>query len=299
MSNEKLFYIGKFGETVPTENNEEMVKEAEMFSTGVHRGVEYTEEDLQELADNFSSGDEIPVQLDHSESARDTVGYLQEVSVKDGKLNGKLKIIDQYAKERIDLGLMKKLSVSFYLKYTEEGFNPHKLREVSLVAFPQVKGAQLFSENGYVSNYEDIKPQGGTDMSEQFDLKKFKEEQKALIEAEVHADFAALQAKADKADEFEKAVKLAEVNSKVEKFQADNKVIPAQVEALKSLLNSFSEEQVTLFDAFMAEQGKVDFQEQGEFEGENGEENKDERTQEQKDFDAFYEKHSAKFGKTL
>jgi hypothetical protein len=287
----KLFYIGKFGETVPSET--EMIKEAEMFSTGVHRGQEYTEEDLKTLVENFSEADQVPIQLDHSESARDTVGFLKEVFSKGGKLMGKVHIIDEYAKERIDKGLMNKLSVSFYLKHTEEGFRPHKLREVSLVAFPQVKGARLFSENGYVSDYEE----GGENMS-QFDLEKFKEEQRKAIELEVHAEFDALKAKADKFEETQKALKLAEVNTKVEKFQADNKVVPAQAEALVKLLASFSEEQSTLFDAFMAENKVADFSEQGEVEGAGGEE-KDTRTQEQKDFDSFYEEYTQKFGKSL
>jgi hypothetical protein len=287
----KLFYIGKFGETVPSET--EMIKEAEMFSTGVHRGQEYTEEDLKTLVENFSEADQVPIQLDHSESARDTVGFLKEVFSKGGKLMGKVHIIDEYAKERIDKGLMNKLSVSFYLKHTEEGFRPHKLREVSLVAFPQVKGARLFSENGYVSDYEE----GGENMS-QFDLEKFKEEQRKQIELEVHAEFDALKAKADKFEATQKALKLAEVNTKVEKFQADNKVVPAQAEALVKLLASFSEEQSTLFDAFMAENKVADFSEQGEVEGAGGEE-KDTRTQEQKDFDSFYEEYTQKFGKSL
>jgi hypothetical protein len=300
VSKEKLYYLGKFGETL-SETETEMIKDAEMFSTGVHRGVEFTEDDLQELVDNFNAEDEIPVQLDHSESARDTVGYLQEVSLKDGKLNGKLKIVDEWAQGRVKQGLMKKLSVAFYLKYTENGFKPHKLREVSLVAFPQVKGAQLFSENGYVSNYEEPKQKEVKEMNltpEQ--IAAFKEELRKEVETEVHDDFSELKGKADQLDQLQMKFKEKEVEGKIEKFSADSKIVPAQKEALQKLMVSFSDEQAALFETFMASSAKADFSEQGEFQEEDGEQGeKDSRTPEQIEFDKFYEEHTKQFGAGL
>lgn len=288
----KLFYIGKFGETISDSEATEMIKEAEMFSIGKHRGVEYTEEDLQELAKNFNIDDEIPVQLDHSESARDTVGYLQEASVKDGKLMGKVKIVDEYAQERISKGLMKKLSVSFYLKHSKSGIKPHKIREVSLVAFPQVKGAKLFSENGYVSEYEE---KGGNEEMT-FDLEKFKEDQRKLIEDQIQTQFSEMQTQLE-------ALKLTnakhaevQIASKVAKFQEENKVIPAQADSLTKLLASFNEEQAGLFEEFMSNAQKVDFSENGEYEDQD---EKDTRSQEQKDFDKFYEEYEQKHGASL
>lgn len=138
-------YIGNFNETV--KENGKYYKVGVMFSTGTHRGVEYTREDIQQLAREFDREDFVPVQLDHSESVRDTVGYIREAYAEGDNLMGKLEIIDEEAQKRIDKGLMKKLSVSFYLKQIADKFQPYKIREVSLVAFPQVKGAQLFSEN--------------------------------------------------------------------------------------------------------------------------------------------------------
>ncbi|MGE7648013.1 hypothetical protein ACQKM1_09435 [Peribacillus frigoritolerans] len=141
------------------EMDEELIKDAELFSTGTHRGVTYTEEDLKRLTDSFDAKEGVPVQLDHSNSARDTVGFLQEVSVKGGKLLGRLKILDEDARKRVKSGLFKKLSVSFYL----EGGKPSKIREVSLVAFPQVKSARLFAEDGNsILNYND---NGGSKMN--------------------------------------------------------------------------------------------------------------------------------------
>ncbi|PFI48322.1 hypothetical protein COI73_12470 [Bacillus cereus] len=122
---------------------EDLFKEAELFSTGIHRGRNYTIKDLKRLADSFNAEEKTPLQLDHSSSVRDTVGFLESVSVIGNKLMGKVRIIDDMAKEKITKKLMKKISISFY---TDKQGNPDKIREVSLVTFPQVKSAQLFSE---------------------------------------------------------------------------------------------------------------------------------------------------------
>ncbi|WP_231503919.1 hypothetical protein [Bacillus sp. UNC437CL72CviS29] len=56
---------------------------------------------------------------------------------------GKLRIVEDSIKQRVQKGLAKKVSISFY---TDEKDNPSRIREVSLVAFPQVKTARLFGE---------------------------------------------------------------------------------------------------------------------------------------------------------
>jgi hypothetical protein len=303
---EKIIYLGQFGEKV--EADDKYIKEAEMFSTGIHRGVEYTEEDLNGLIENFSAEDDIPVQLDHSESARDTVGYIREAFAKGGKLMGKLEILDEAIQKRIDKGLMKKLSVSFYLKHTEEGFKPHKLREVSLVAFPQVKGARLFSENGYVSDYEE---KGGNEEMA-IDKVKFGEEELTIeqlfekakseaykqAESEVHEKYSELEAKLEKLEGVEQKFNENQVSQKVAKFQEENKVVPAQAEALEKLMASFSEEQAGLFEEFMKNNKSVDFSEQGEVEQDEHEDDK-EGDNGQDEFDKFYEQHVNKYGASL
>lgn len=293
---EKLFYIGNFGEKVESKDDK-YLKEAEMFSTGVHRGVEYTEEDINQLVETFSAEDDIPVQIDHSESALHTVGYIREAFAKGGKLMGKLEILDKAIQERIDMGLMKKLSVSFYLKHTEEGFKPYKLREVSLVAFPQVKEARLFSENGYVSDYEEQNKGGKNEM--EFNLKEFKEQIKAELEQEIHEQYSEMEKELESLRAEKVNFTEAQVKAKVEKFQEDNKVVPAQAEALEKLLGSFSEEQAQLFEEFMKNNKTVDLSETAEFEEQDGEQSKDERSEEQKEFDAFYEEHVKKYGSSL
>ncbi|EEM06213.1 hypothetical protein ABES33_09830 [Bacillus pseudomycoides] len=139
----ELNLIESFSEGI--KQGEDLVKDAELFSVGTHRGQKYEVVDLQRLANNFNAEEQIPIQLDHSESIKDTVGFLEEVKVQGDKLIGKLRVIDEFTKERISKKLMKKLSISFY---TNNEGKPEKLREVSLVAFPQVKTAQLFHENG-------------------------------------------------------------------------------------------------------------------------------------------------------
>lgn len=295
-----LFYIGSFSEEFSEEDGV-LYKNAEMFSVGTHRGVTYTEEDLTGLAENFSVADKVPIQLDHSNSVKDTVGFLESASVKGGKLLGKLKFIDEDIQKKVKLGLMEKLSISFYLKETEDGVKPEKLREVSLVAFPQVKSARLFSENGYISDYEE---KGGspnmTDNKQTVDLSELKAQLKAELETEIHEQYSELQKQVETLQGTDVKFKEATVTSKIEKFSADNKIVPAQNDALRKLLTSFSEEQAQAFEEFMSNTQVVNFDEQGEFEGENGDEDKkDTRTKEEKDFDSFYETHTQKYGKSL
>lgn len=285
-----LFYEGKLTKSFSEGGEgEDLIKEAELFSTGIHRGTEYNVEDLNTLANNFDVTEEIPIQLDHSNSVRDTVGYLEEVSVEGDKLLGKVRIIDDSAKERIEKGLAKKLSISFYIQYNEEDdtIRPHKLREVSLVAFPQVKSARLFSENGYSSEIDEnkgVEPMPGQNNQQPQNFAQLQEQYKQLEE-----QMKQLQAQNQSFSE-------GKIDSKIEKFQEESKIVPAQAASLKNLLSSFSEEQTQMFDEFMKNATQIDFQEQGEVAGEG---DPDKRTQEQKELDKFYEEHETKFGSSL
>lgn len=261
MSNIKnLRYQGKFTEfSEAISEGEDLIKEAIMFSTGTHRGKEYTEEHLSTLANNFAVEDAIPIQLDHSESARDTVGFLEEATVKDGKLLGKVRIIEEWAKSRITQKLLNKLSVSFY---TDKEGNPTRLREVSLVAFPQVKGAKLFSENGFTSEAEESQVQTEEVQPMPEETNKFTELEEAYA-----AKFSEFEKKMEAQEA--KLQKFAEekVATKVEKFQESNKVIPAQKESLTKLLASFNEEQDEWFEDFMSNAKVAEFEEVAEVEG--------------------------------
>lgn len=272
MSNIKnLRYQGKFTEfSEAISEGEDLIKEAIMFSTGTHRGKEYTEEHLNTLANNFAVEDAIPIQLDHSESARDTVGFLEEATVKDGKLLGKVRIIEEWAKSRITQKLLNKLSVSFY---TDKEGNPTRLREVSLVAFPQLKGAKLFSENGFTSESDElVQTEEVQPMPEDNQLpQNFTELENAYkqLAEKMEAQESRLQKFAEE-----------KVAVKVEKFQESNKVVPAQKESLTKLLASFSEEQTEMFEEFMTNMKPVEFGEVAEVE----QSTKPEETPEHQDF---------------
>lgn len=285
MPQEKLIFISEFSETDSEDQAEDgvMLKEAELFTSGVHRGMEFTENDINTLAENFSADEGIPIQLDHSESAKDTVGYLKEVATKDGKLLGKLAIIDEYAQSRIKKGLMKKLSISFYSTQTENGLRPAKLREVSLVAFPQVRSAQLFSETEYFP--QDGNKEGEIQMAD-------KNEQALSVEQfnELKEQYDVMKSQLEKFSQ-------EALDNKVMKFQEEQKVVPAQKEALSKLLSSFSSEQFDLFNEFMENASKVDFSEKGEVSDPEKPEKKD--GNEEDDFEKFMEEYEKEHGTSL
>jgi hypothetical protein len=131
-----------------------------------------------------------------------------------------------------------------------------------------------------------------------FDIEKFKEEQKKLIEDQIKVQYSELQDEVKRLQEQNQKFAEGNIHSQVAKFQEDNKVIPAQADSLTKLLASFSDEQAGLFEEFMSNAQKVDFEEKGEHEDHN-EDKTDKRTQEQKDFDAFYEEHAKKYGTSL
>jgi hypothetical protein len=131
------------------------------------------------LVNSFNPEDNVPLQLDHSESVRDTVGFLSEVSVEGDKLMGVIRVVDDATKGRVGKKLARKLSISFY---TDKEGNPTKLREVSLVAFPQVKTATLFSEQPRL----DDRKQALYEKAKEFQLQmKFRELQMKMKATEI------------------------------------------------------------------------------------------------------------------
>lgn len=290
MAEKELFYLGSFSDVVLKEEGTDMyIKEAELFSVGTHRGIDYTLEDLQELVNNFDPADDVPLQYDHSTSAKDTAGFLRSVSIVDNKLMGTVEVLDDATKNRINSKLNRKLSISFMLKKTPSGMKPHKLREVSLVAFPQVKSARLFSEDNFVSTYEP------KEFSQEEEKTMNIEEMKAQLKVELEQQYA------DQTIELAKLRKTAEdftemqVVNKVENFAAEKKIVPAQKDALKELLASFDEDQMAKFEEFMKSQKALDLDENGELDEEFGEQKKDKKTED----DLYYEAQAKRFSSKL
>jgi len=224
------------------------LKDALLFETGKHRGKEFTIEDLQILAQSFNPDNPVPVQLDHSSSTKDTVGFVKKVWIQGKQLLGQLEIVDEKMQQRIDKGLSKKLSIGFYVDGKTR--KPSSLREVSIVAFPQVKTATIFKE-------EDG---GEPEMNEQEKM-ELREEIASAVRAEYQ----------EKLEEYAKMeVQLAEMKerelqAKAEQFvsQYSEKVLPAQAEILTKLVVGLSEEQVELLEEFLKIEDKIDLSELG------------------------------------
>lgn len=254
-------------------------REAELFRVGKVRGQDYTEEDLQHLVDNFDDKELIPIQYDHSESARDTVGYLKAVNLSEGVLSGLVQIIDDGAIQRIEKGLNKKLSISFYTKRQGAKFVPQKIREVSIVAFPQVGTAQLFhevEEDNKMDNNE-IRTQVENELKEQYS-QQLQELETLRQEREVQ--------------------KFAQIDLDVEKFAAEGKILPAQKEDISEFMKSLDEAQRESFSKIVAAFKAHDLDEKGEI-GEFGEEDGELEKTELSEDDKFYLEQAARFGTKL
>ena len=119
--------------------------EARLFKTGKHKGIDFSQSDLDQMVTNFSSPQndmdwETPIQTDHSESAWHTVGHVRNVRREGDNLLGRLRVIGSEAIRKVRSGLWKKLSIGLYQ-------NPYKVREVTVTPFPEVRGSQVaFSE---------------------------------------------------------------------------------------------------------------------------------------------------------
>jgi len=224
------------------------LKDALLFETGKHRGKDFTTEDLQILAQSFNPDNPVPVQLDHSSSTKDTVGFVKKVWIDGNKLLGQLQIVDEKMQQRIEKGLSKKLSIGFYVDGKTR--KPSSLREVSIVAFPQVKTATIFKEDG-----------GEPEMGEQEKMQLQEE-----ITRAVHAEYA------EKLEQYAQLeAKLAEMqerelHAKAEQFvsQYSEKVLPAQAEVLTKLVVGLNEEQVELLTQFLEIEEKIELGELGE-----------------------------------
>lgn len=216
----------------------DLIKDAELFSTGVHRGRNYTEEDLHSLANSFTPEENVPLQLDHSESVRDTVGFLEVVSVVGNKLMGKIRVVDEVIKEKIANKTAKKLSVSFY---TDSKGNPTKLREVSIVAFPQVKSAQMFSEQPQLND----RKQALYEKAREFQIQmKFRELQMKMKATEIKLAQAQQKVAEEKAQvqAFREAREEAEYQSYMANLRGENtiKYTAEQDREYQEYLDSFN-----------------------------------------------------------
>ena len=133
-------------ETMETENGL-LVKEVPVFRAGTHRGKKFDEDFIDNiLIKKFDKNPNTPVQADHSESYKDTLGYVKRLTRKGKMLYADMHLLADNAITRWRKGLMKKWSVGIYVD--ERG-----LREISAVAFPYVKEASVLSEDENIKDY--------------------------------------------------------------------------------------------------------------------------------------------------
>lgn len=126
---------------VPDETPREM-REVLVMTPGTYGWAEHTWTlaDLQEIARNFDAGDPPPVQLDHSYSARDTVGYVRGLRLQGEALYALAEFIGSEAVERVRTGLYRKVSAGLLIQPIQA------LRELSVTPFPAVAHAAIKKE---------------------------------------------------------------------------------------------------------------------------------------------------------
>jgi len=232
-----------FGEK-PPEKAESLKKRARLFYVGIHKGRKYTKKDLEKIAENFKSHNDVPIQLDHSTSALYTVGKVRNVEQVDGELFGDLEFLGKEPVDNVRLGKWDKVSVG--LKIDEDKM---QLQEVSITPFPYLKNARIFSE-------------GGENMEDKKELKK-KPEKEEMQDTDTgkmvsFAEFKAIKAeiaqmKKEKA-ELEETVRMKDDQEIIEKFIQDGKTTPAMREAELKLFHSLDDGQRKLFQEWKDKQ---------------------------------------------
>lgn len=205
-------------------NEESLAKTARLFYAGTHKGRKYSKDDLKKIVDNFNGEERIPIQLDHSTSAKDTVGITKRVWLSDDgtEIHGELEFLGKENVDRVRLGLWKQVSVGLSIKQPEM-----KLLEVSITPFPALEEAQVFSKDngGDEMNGKMTEPENKTEMTE--------------IE-EIRTKFAKIKAEKEKLEE---KIRFMESQETIEQFVLDGKTTPAMKETELKLFHSMSEEQ--------------------------------------------------------
>ena len=221
-------------------------KKALLFRTCRRNGKNYDEASLDKTVSSFSapksdSDWSVPLQLDHSSNAANTRGHVRELS-RDGKtLIGTVRFVGAEAVENAKNGNWKKLSVGL-----REDFSLH---HVAICPHPFITDAQVFEEESEAPNMPDEKP----------DTQKFTDLEAKLQEFQDQT--AKMQAKMDEQNALiakqSAVLKFTEVSNRIAKFCEDGKTVPAMREAELKLMETFSDEQLALYEAVKTVQPKV------------------------------------------
>ena len=272
-----FFQSGTIGDdSIPGNVGEYIERDAVLFEPGKWNGQTFKEDTIDALVLNFNPEEKIPVQLDHSDSARDTVGYVVKLWKEAGKLMGRLRFIGAENIEKVSQGLWKKLSVGFSIKPKT------KLGEVSIVPFPAVPTAQIFTKTEEVTDNMDPNKKTAEEQKSEFDkalqakdeeISKLKndfesvskeleelkkkpdpkaegeDKDKANLKADdkAGAEFVKMQqemkATQDELAKMKENVRLREISDEVESLVEEGKTLPANAEAEKEFLKTQTGEQ--------------------------------------------------------
>lgn len=138
-----------------------MLRNVEIFKTGTYRGQTFTEEDLDQMVDNFTqlkSTFEPVFKKNHSEDVGDQIGWIQGVRREGELLIADLHLTDWQAYEKFREKTWKYLSSEIYppaLALEEFGINGYVLRGVAVVSVPKVKGLKGIILNSEVLENEE------------------------------------------------------------------------------------------------------------------------------------------------
>jgi len=149
-----IHFFNRFAEVIDSSTSDVeklqgwIIKNVEVFKAGTYRGVTYSEDDLQQMVDNFKKlkGDGLfdPVfKKNHSELVEDQVGWILDVKREGEILLADIHLTDWYSMEKIREGTWKNLSSEIYppeLSVEEFGIDGYVLRGVAIVSVPKVKG---------------------------------------------------------------------------------------------------------------------------------------------------------------
>lgn len=257
-----------------------LVRGVEAFKAGTWRGKKYTTQHLQEMADNFKKLRdegllEPPLKVDHSESAKDLIGWVKDLYVEGDSLMADVLFTEEEAIQKVRRGTWKKVSSEIYHHYKEESNGKDYgmvFRALSIVSIPHLKNirgivlnAEMLEEdsNMKLDDFKKLLDEKFNEISkDKADFtelsSKLMDEVKSFMEGEVKKYQEQAEKMADEAqkakeyaEKLEKQIKEKEIDEQVKAFSEAGKIVPAQEEALKKLLGALDQEQTKLFNEFM------------------------------------------------
>ena len=127
-----------------TEGEPWIERNARLFRTGTHKGIEFTEQHIDNMVNTFvpPTSDHhwsVPLQLNHELDARQTIGHVRNVWKNGPTLMGRLRIVGEPEIKNVKGGKWTRLSVGIRKNYS--------LMEVSVVPLPHIHDACMFDES--------------------------------------------------------------------------------------------------------------------------------------------------------